>query len=215
MLLKCPHLSKFSSLEHSFIKMKPEDYPSPLAVLKQVHGTKVHPVMEAGVKKLEGDGLVTNIKGLHLGIMTADCGPVLFYDPEAQVIGACHAGWRGARAGILQATINEMETLGAKRRYIHASLGPTIQQQSYEVGPEFPDLMGEVYEEYFYPSEKKGHHYFNLPHYIHQQLLREDLASLHDIKCDTFSSNFSSRRRFIAEGIQEIKADNLSLIAIS
>lgn len=214
MLLTCPHLSKFPSLEHSFIKMKPEDYPSPLAVLRQVHGTKVHPVMKASIKKLEGDGLVTNVKGLHLGIMTADCGPVLFYDPETQVVGACHAGWRGARAGILQATINEMETLGAKRMHIHATLGPTIQQRYYEVGSEFPELIGEVYEEYFYPSEKKGHHYFNLPHYIHQQLLREGLASFHDIKCDTFSSNFSSRRRFIAEGIQEIKADNLSLIAI-
>jgi YfiH family protein len=215
MLLKCPHLSKFPSLKHSFIKMKPEDYPSPLAILKQVHGTKVYPVMAAGIKKLEGDGLVTNVKGLHLGIMTADCGPVLFYDPKVQVIGACHAGWRGARAGILQATINEMENLGAKRRHIHASLGPTIQQQYYEVGPEFPDLMGEVYEEYFYPSKKKGHHYFNLPHYIHHQLLRAGLASFHDIKCDTFSGNFSSRRRFIAEDIQEIQADNLSLIAIS
>ena len=213
MLLTCPHLSKFPSLKHSFTKMT-GDYPSPIAVLKQVHGTKVHIVMEASVKKLEGDGLVTNIKGLHLGIMTADCGPVLFYDPEVQVIGACHAGWRGAKAGILQATLNEMENLGAKRCHIHASLGPTIQQQYYEVGPEFPDLIGEVYEEYFYPSEKKGHHYFNLPHYIHQQLLRESLASFHDIKRDTFSSNFSSRRRFIAEGIQEIKADNLSLIAI-
>jgi len=214
MRLKCPHLSKFSSLDHSFINMKPEDYSSPLVVLKQAHGTQVHTVTKAGIKEVEGDGLVTNVRGLSLGIMTADCGPVLFYDPEAQVIGACHAGWRGAKAGVLQATLKEMEALGAKRTRIHASLGPTIQQHNYEVGPEFPDLIGEVYEDYFYPSEKKGHHYFNLPHYIHQQLKREELAAFYDVKCDTFSSHFSSRRRFLAEGLQEINADNLSLIAI-
>lgn len=214
MILKCPQLSSFSCIEHSFLKMNPEDYPSPLAVLDQIHGTKVHHVTKAGIYKYKGDGLVTNVKGVALGIMTADCGPVLFYDPEANVIGACHAGWRGAKAGILQATLKEMEILGAQRSRIHVSLGPTIQQQNYEVGPEFPDLIGEHYETFFVSSQKEGHHYFNLPLYICQQLKTEGIIRVHDTRCDTFTSYFASRRRGLAEGYKEISIYNLSTIAI-
>ena len=214
MLLNCPHFSQFSCIEHSFLKMNPEDYPAPLAVLDQVHGTKVHHVTTAGIYKYKGDGIVTNVKGVALGIMTADCGPVLFYDPKANVIGACHAGWKGAKAGILQATLRKMESLGAQRPRIHASLGPTIQQQNYEVGPEFPDLIGEPYDPFFVSSQTKGHHYFNLPHYICQQLSREGILKVHDIKKNTFTSNFASRRKNLATGYDEISVYNLSTIAI-
>lgn len=85
------------------------------------------------------DALVTATPGLALAILTADCQPVLFADPEAGVVGAAHAGWRGARDGVLEATLDAMEGLGADRGDIRAVIGPTISQRAYEVGPEFLD----------------------------------------------------------------------------
>ena len=224
----CPYLSQFPSLKHAFFEANPKIPSSnkdqamqvmtgstlPLQTLKQVHGRHVIHISKPCDKEKEGDGLVTNIKKIALGIRTADCGPVLFYDPEARVIGACHAGWRGAKAGILQESLNAMEEIGAKRSRIFATLGPTIQQSHYEVGPEFPDLINDSYDTYFYPSKRQDHHYFNLPHYIYQQLLNENLAHVHDIGMNTFTGNFSSRRRFLSEGMEEVHADNLSAIAI-
>ncbi len=84
------------------------------------------------------DGLVSKTKGIGLGVLTADCGPVLFADPEAGVVGACHAGWKGALTGITESTLAAMERLGAVRTRITAVLGPTISKAAYEVGPEFP-----------------------------------------------------------------------------
>lgn len=168
MKVEYPYLSQFPSLKHGFFESSAEILESqrdqamnrmagcliPLQTLKQVHGDKVIVVNEILNEEQEGDGLVTNVKGIALGVQTADCGPIVFYDPLAEVIGTCHAGWRGAKAGILQATINAMEDLGAKRSRIYATLGPTIQQIDYEVGPEFPELIGEAYETYFLPSQK-------------------------------------------------------------
>lgn len=228
MKVECPCLSQFSSLRYAFFKALPQPlsfqcnqamevmagHPLPLVTLKQVHGNKVIPVTELWDEEKEGDGLVTAVKGIALGILTADCGPVLFYDPVAQVAGACHAGWRGAKGGILQATIKAMEELGARRSHIYATLGPTIRQENYEVGPEFPDLINEPYETYFYPSEKKGYHYFNLPYYICQQLLNEEVAHVYDLGYNTFTGNFASRRRFVLQGKEKREVDNLSAIAI-
>jgi len=228
MKIKCPYLSQFPSLKHGFFEAVPETLSSertqamtalagrllPMARLKQVHGCKVIHITDLCDQEKEGDGLVTTLKGISLWVSTADCGPVLFYDPVAEVIGACHAGWRGAKGGILQATLDSMEAMGAKRSQIYATLGPTIQQENYEVGPEFPDLINEPYELYFYPSEKSEHHYFNLPYYISQQLINEELSKVHDMGLDTFTGNFASRRRFLSQHKKKISSDNLSAIAI-
>lgn len=225
MKITCPYLSEFPSLKHAFFEADPESNRNkameemtsqdiPLLLLKQVHGNKVIKVTEPWEKEQEADGMVTTLKGVALGILTGDCGPVLFFDPEAEVIGACHAGWRGAKAGILQETLKVMEELGAKRARIYATLGPTIQQQYYEVGPEFPDLIGEKYETYFTPSKKQGHHYFNLPRYICDQLLKEKLKQIHDVQRNTFTGNFASLRRLLSEGKKELTFCNLSAIAI-
>ena len=85
----------------------------------------------------KADGMVTATPGLGLAILTADCQPVLFADPVARVIGAAHAGWRGAKDGVLEATVDAMVTLGAKRADIRATIGPSISQSAYEVGPDF------------------------------------------------------------------------------
>ena len=115
------------------------------------------------------DGMVTTVPGIILGTLTADCGPVLFADAGAGVIGAAHAGWKGALTGVTDATVLQMETLGAKRESIVAVLGPTISKKAYEVGPEFilnfinADVGNQMY---FTDSVKQGHYMFDLPQYL-------------------------------------------------
>ena len=111
--------------------------------------------------------MVTAIPGLLLGVLTADCQPILFHDQRAGVIGAAHAGWRGAVDGVLEATIDAMETLGAQRRGIHAVIGPTISQKAYEVGPEFFDRFRSEDPESlrFFANGSGDRMHFDLPGY--------------------------------------------------
>jgi len=137
-----------------------------LATLYQVHSPDVVTVTDPSGGRPHADGQVTNQPGIVLGILTADCGPVLFADAEAGVIGAAHAGWKGAFDGVLENTIDAMVKLGAKREQIVASLGPSISQQNYEVGPEFVDRFtarDPDRAKFFVPSEKPGHSMFDLP----------------------------------------------------
>jgi purine-nucleoside/S-methyl-5'-thioadenosine phosphorylase / adenosine deaminase len=116
------------------------DVPPPALVgVHQIHSADVVTVTEPLNSKPKADALVTATPGLALSILTADCQPVLFSDPVAGVIGAAHAGWRGALDGVLEATIDAMEALGAQRAEMIAIVGPTISQRAYEVGPEFLD----------------------------------------------------------------------------
>lgn len=111
--------------------------PGALVTVNQVHSADVA-VIDAPLKaRPRADAIVTATPGLALAILTADCEPVLFADPEAGVIGAAHAGWRGALGGVLEATLDAMEGLGATRENTRAVIGPTISQRAYEVGPEF------------------------------------------------------------------------------
>ncbi len=115
------------------------------------------------------DALVTATPGLALGVLTADCGPVLFADPSAGVVGAAHAGWRGAVAGVLENTVEAMEALGATPTGIVAVLGPTISRDNYEVGPELRDAVLAApggSDVLFAPSARAGHFMFDLPAYI-------------------------------------------------
>jgi YfiH family protein len=113
--------------------------PEALVTVHQVHSVRALPVTGPLAVRPEADAMVSATPGLLLGILTADCQPILFHDRAAGVIGAAHAGWRGAVDGVLEATIDAMEALGAQRRDIHAVIGPTISQKAYEVGPEFFD----------------------------------------------------------------------------
>ncbi len=113
--------------------------PEALVTVHQVHSARALTVTGPLSIRPEADALVTATPGLLLAILTADCQPVLFSDPEAKVIGAAHAGWRGAVDGVLEATIDAMEALGARRSQITAVIGPSISQAAYEVGPEFFD----------------------------------------------------------------------------
>jgi YfiH family protein len=117
--------------------------------------------------------MVTAIPGLALGILTADCAPVLLADPKAKVIGAAHAGWKGALGGVLEATLEAMEKLGALRDRIEAAIGPCISQTNYEVGWEFRDRFleqGLRHRRFFTPSDKQGHYRFDLAGYAAHRL---------------------------------------------
>lgn len=153
-----------------------------LATPYQVHGTDTVVVDGAWLPGAgpKADATVTNRPGIVLGIGTADCGPILFADADARVIGAAHAGWRGALAGIAQSAIAAMETLGARRERIVAVLGPTISQEKYEVGAEVRGaFLGQDSDNarFFLPSATTGRFMFDLPRYIVAQLSEEGVAA--------------------------------------
>jgi YfiH family protein len=151
------------------------------------------------------DAIVTRTPGLAIGVSTADCGPLLFADSEAGVIGAAHAGWRGAFGGVIEATVAAMEKLGAKRARVAAALGPTIRQPNYEVGPEFiarflaadPDNA-----RYFEDCERAGHALFDLAGYIGARVARAGIADFEDLGLCTYAEpeRFYSYRRMTRLG---------------
>lgn len=148
--------------------------PSALLSCYQIHSPDVIVATEPfGMPRPKADAIVTDRPGLALGASAADCGPVLFADAEARVIGAAHAGWKGAFTGVLENTIAAMETLGAQRYRIVAALGPSIGPANYEVGPEFVERFVQAdagNERYFMPSRKPGHAFFDLNGYTVDRL---------------------------------------------
>jgi YfiH family protein len=151
------------------------------------------------------DAIVTRRPGLAVAVSTADCGPILFADPTARVVGAAHAGWRGALAGVAEATIAAMERLGAKRGDIHAALGPIIRQDSYEVGSDliarFAAEDAET-ERFFRPAARSGHFMFDLPGYIGARLAGAGVRHIEDLGLCTYAdpTRFFSFRRSAHRG---------------
>lgn len=146
------------------------------------------------------DALVTNQPGLAVGVLTADCGPLLFADMEARVVAAAHAGWKGALSGITARTLEAMEGLGATRRNVTAIIGPMISKAAYEVGPEFPDRFTDAAPanaRYFTASTRPGHSMFDLPAYLEDRLRDEGAGAVVNLSLCTFSDErrfFSYRR---------------------
>ncbi len=146
------------------------------------------------------DGLVTDVPGLALGVTGADCGMILFADVQSRVVGACHAGWKGAFAGVLESTLDAMEALGASRSRITAVLGPTIGDASYEVGPEFVARFRDAdadHMRFFAPSSRDGFAMFDLPGFIGMRLQRAGVGRFEDMGLDTYAdpARFFSYRR--------------------
>jgi YfiH family protein len=148
----------------------------------------------------KADAIVTRNKNLAIGILTADCTPVLFADRQNGVIGAAHAGWRGALDGVLGNCVQAMESIGADRTQISAVIGPCIHQKSYEVGPEFRTAFIGVNAsnaEFFVPSERDQHFQFDLPGFVKSKLACLSLNTIEDVGIDTYSDKerfFSYRR---------------------
>lgn len=141
--------------------------PEALVSVHQVHSPDVVTLDAPVVDKPRADAMVTATPGLGLAILTADCQPVLFSDPGAGVIGAAHAGWKGAQAGVLEATLDAMEALGARRSNISAVIGPCISQSAYEVGQEFFESFTDDAPEArrFFINGKGDRYLFDLPSY--------------------------------------------------
>jgi YfiH family protein len=146
------------------------------------------------------DAIVTRAPALAIGVTTADCGPILFADPQARVIGAAHAGWRGALSGVAEATVAAMEQLGATRSQIRATLGPMIRQPNYEVGPDLIDRFAAddpSSRPFFGPAARAGHAQFDLGGYIAARLRRCGVVQIEDVGLCTYAdpSLFYSYRR--------------------
>lgn len=174
---------------------------APMVKLEQIHSANFVVVREAGGEVHKGDAMVTDRPCLLLGIVTADCAPVLFADVEAGVVGAAHAGWRGARAGVLENTLEAMEELGADRVRISAVIGPTIAQKSYEVDEAFRRQF-EVADEQFFVPGREGHQHFDLPAYVAHRLRIAGTGRIADLTLDTYDDEkrFHSYRRATHRG---------------
>ena len=176
---------------------------APMAGVRQVHSARVdivdHPRDWQGAgadTNPEADAMVTSQRGLVLGIVTADCAPVLFADSAAGVIGAAHAGWRGAHGGVLENTLDAMEALGARRSRIVAVVGPTIAQRSYEVDEGFKAHFA-ADDARFFAQGRTGHFQFDLPAYVAQRLRAAGAGHIKDLALDTYedAQRFHSYRR--------------------
>jgi len=194
-----------------------------LAAPHQTHSPDVVTVAAAWADAAEGrpvaDAVVTAVPGIVIGIVTADCGPILFADREAGVIGAAHAGWRGAAGGVLENTITAMEALGARRERVAAVLGPTIAQASYEVDAPFRARFLADADRFFAPApEREGaaRWHFDLPGFIMARLSGAGLGKIADVGRDTFSdvARYHSHRRS-SQAREANYGRQISMIALS
>lgn len=188
--------------------------PEALVSLNQIHSATVAVLTEPPAVRIAADAMVTNVPGIGLAVLTADCQPVLFADAETGVIGAAHAGWRGARDGVLEATIDAMVALGARRERISAVIGPTISQAAYEVGPEFFDgfMAGDPDNSRFFAKGQGDRKMFDLPAFGLHRLRSAGIGHAEWTRACTYSdpARFYSYRRTTHAG----EADYGRLISV-
>lgn len=179
--------------------------PAQLCILKQVHSNHAETVTTpVGDRMIEADAMVTATPGLLLGILTADCTPILFADPEAGVIGAAHAGWRGAVDGVVEHTVEAMTAVGARRENIICAYGPTIYGENYEVGEQF---MADVLA--LHPDAAPHFHtppggapHFDLPGFVEEQVRRAGIERVERVGASTYANpgRYFSHRRATHQG---------------
>ena len=191
-----------------------------LVTLYQVHSPDAVAVIEPFDDRVRprADALVTATPGLVLGILTADCAPVLFADREAGVVGAAHAGWKGALGGVTDSTLSLMETLGARRDRITAAIGPCIARASYEVDEGFLAKFAEAdpANERFFAAGKPGRHQFDLEAYVAHRLAAAGVTRIEAMGLDTYADTdrFFSFRRATHRGEADY-GRQISLIGLS
>lgn len=193
--------------------------PAALTTMTQIHSNKVITLTERPAlgTRNEADGIVTALPGVALGILTADCAPILFADPKAAVIGAAHAGWKGAINGIIANTVDAMVALGARRERIIAAIGPTISLDNYEVGPEFAaDLLKQHRDASNRLTRPTGgREHFDLPGFVFDQLIEAGVSKVNDLQRCTYghAKHYFSHRRSTHEGIKAGR--QISVIGLS
>lgn len=192
-----------------------------LRTVYQIHSTEV--LVLNDTKHLDSrpkaDAMVTTVPGITLGILTADCVPVLFADVENGVIGAAHSGWKGALGNISAGVVEEMTKLGARKQNIKAAIGPAIAQKSYEVGPEFPTPFlnhDPAAEKFFIPSDNPDRYMFDLTGYVREALEKAGIGGIDHLENDTCAEEdqFFSYRRMVKRGESDY-GRQLSAIALN
>ena len=187
-----------------------------LILLNQIHSNIVYKVNKIPKKKLKGDSLITNKKGIALGILTADCAPVFIYDPVNHIISALHAGWKGAYKKIVTTTIKKLLSTGSNLCDLIAIIGPCINKRNYEVRKDFYNkfIKQEKSNKKFFNS-KNNKLYFSLGNYIRDEFLKLGVKNIEIIKKDTYmlSNNFFSARRSIKNKFHDY-GRNISVIVI-
>ncbi len=183
-----------------YVKYKLGSKKYNIKLLYQVHSSKIFYVKKLSKKKLIGDALITNVKKLPIGILTADCAPVLILDFKKRIIAAVHVGWRGAYKNILLKVLKKFISLGSNRENIIAAIGPCISQKNYEVGKEFKKRFTRKNKRNikFFKS-KKSKIYFDLGEFVQNQLISFGIFKIDVIRKDTFDKKnnfFSARRSF-------------------
>ena len=184
---------------------------SKIIKLDQIHSSKV--IIVENYNEIydfkQADGIVTNLSGIGLSILGADCAPILFYDKKSKTIGACHAGWRGAVNNIIEATISKMETIGALRSRITAIIGPAIQKDSYEIGDDVANIIQSCSffkkNELILSHKKPNKYLFDLPLLLKQCLKNAKIHNIGDVKIDTYKNNdlFFSHRRSTHKNLKQ------------
>jgi polyphenol oxidase len=196
-----------AAVPHGFSSRAPLDPAdvmpgAPLVMARQVHSARVLAVSAPweGAPP-EADGLVTATRGLLIGVVTADCAPVLLADPDAAVVGAAHAGWRGALGGVIENTVAAMVAIGAARERIAAAIGPAIAQASYEVDDALRARFPAAAAGFFAPG-RPGHWQFDLPGFVASRLRQAGVAAVDDLAEDTYAqeNRFFSYRRATPRG---------------
>lgn len=195
-------LSSFSKIKHSFLGKDgcPSEYfdvsENNTITLKQVHSSDVHIITADNVDKyktsrIEGDSLITNLKGIVIGINTADCMPILMYSNDSGYIAAIHSGWKGTLGGIIENTIFKLRALGCNK--ISAVIGPAIDLRSFEVGSEFEEKLSEKYL-----VNQDGALFFDMKSYAIDTMLTLEIKNIAKINVDTFKDDrFNSYRRMM------------------
>lgn len=174
--------------------------PDHLLTCYQIHSPDCLVVDKVWAERPRADAVATRKPGLAVSVSVADCGPVLFADPQAKVVAAAHSGWKGAVGGVLDSTVARMVELGAEPSRIVAAIGPLIRQHSYEVGPEFVHHFSTLDHgnlRFFAPSDREHHSMFDLPGYIRARLLGLGVGTVDDLCLDTYTDEdkfFSYRR---------------------
>tara|TARA_B100000242_G_scaffold228515_1_gene168773 strand:- start:227 stop:979 length:753 start_codon:yes stop_codon:yes gene_type:complete len=196
---KAKNIKKNLSIVKSIIGCKNND----LILLKQIHSNKIFKIFKKPKKKLIGDGAITNKRGVALGILTADCIPLIVFDKKLDIIGVAHAGWKGAFRGIVEKLILKFIKFGSKKRDLIAVIGPCIQVNNYEVKSDFYNkfVSKSIYNKRFFKiiSNKI---YFNLSKYVKYLIYSTGVTNVDTIEIDTytrknnfFSSRFSRRKK--------------------
>ena len=187
-----------------------------IVLLNQIHSNKIYFINKRSKKKLQGDGIITLNKSLAIGILTADCCPILFFDPSKKIIGAAHAGWRGAFKEIAKKMIFRFKKKGTKLKDLHVVIGPAISQKNYEVQKEFKfKFLNKTLSKKIFFKTKQKKLYFDLVGYISNQIIKTGVKNIEIIRKDTYDpkNKFFSARRSIKNNFDDY-GRNISIIMI-